>query len=106
VGFTGSEWQRSADTAWARAGPTPLARGLAGAAYESRAMAYWHGDSTHFRWYVAVAPPPRGWAHPDDSLAVNRVGLCGEISRAAAVHGLAPGSPTGDESLAVWRRRP
>jgi hypothetical protein len=94
VGLAGGGWTRRGDTAWAHAG-------LPGARYASRAVAYRRGDSTHFRYYVAGAP---GLA-PRDS-APNVVALCGRIARAAAIPTSTPASPTGDESLSVWRRRP
>jgi hypothetical protein len=108
VGLTGVAWTRSADTAWAHAGPTAL-RGAGGATYASRAVAYWHGDSTHFRSYVAVGPPPpTAQPQPADTLGrgTDRIALCAAIARAAAVRGSAPRSPTGDESLPVWTRVP
>lgn len=108
LGLTGATWTHSADTAWAHAGPTPLVgRSPAGATYESGAVAYSHGDSTHFRYYVAINPPPQGW-QPADSLVLSgrTIGFCGEVNRAADFRWSGPREPTGEESLAVWRRRP
>lgn len=96
VGLTGSTWTGSADTAWAHAGPTAL--GASGATYGSRVVAYWHGDSTHFRQYVSMAPQPGDSANP--------IGLCQEIGRAAAVPTSVPREPTGEETLKLWSRIP
>jgi hypothetical protein len=95
VGLSGSTWTRSADTAWAHAGPTALG-GATGATYVSRVVAYWHGDSTHFRQYVSMA-------HKLGDSA-NLIGLCQEISRAAAVPTSIPPKPTGEEALKLWTR--
>jgi hypothetical protein len=97
VGLSGSTWTRSADTAWAHAGPTALG-GASGATYESRVVAYWHGDSTHFRQYVAMPPRPGDAANP--------IGICQDIGRAAAVPTSAPRVPTGEETLKLWTRIP
>ncbi|MGI8508837.1 MAG: hypothetical protein ACR2MQ_05890 [Gemmatimonadaceae bacterium] len=99
IGLTNATWAHSADTAWAYAGPTPLSRGPAGAMYASRVVAYLHGDSTHFRYYVSIAPT---------SLMKGSVAIpfCGEITTAASVPHSAPRNPTGEETLTVWRRRP
>jgi hypothetical protein len=97
VGLTSSTWTRSADTAWAHAGPTALA-GASGAMYESRVVAYWHGDSTHFRHYVSMARQPGNSA--------NKIALCQEIGRAAAVPTSVPREPTGEEALKLWTRIP
>ena len=99
VGLTGGGWTRQGDTAWAHAGPTA---GQPGAPYASRAVAYRRGDSTHFRYYVGIAAARLA---PPDS-APTLIPLCGRIARAAAVPTSTPASPTGEESLPVWRRRP
>ena len=98
VGLTSSTWTRSADTAWAHAGPTALGAGASGPMYESRVVAYWHGDSTHFRQYVSMAPKP--------GYSANKIGLCQDIGRAAAVPTSVPREPTGEESLKLWTRIP
>jgi hypothetical protein len=101
VGLTGAAWFHNADTAWAHAGPTPLQRGSVRATYASRVVAYWHGDSTHFRWYVATTPTADTANGSGDV-----IGFCGDVSRAAAVHGSAPQWPNGEDTLSVWRARP
>lgn len=83
VGLANATWAHSADTAWAYAGPTPLSRGPAGAVYASRVVAYLHGDSTHFRYYVSIAPT---------SLMRGSVIIpfCGEIATATDIPRSAP----------------
>ena len=106
LGLTGASWARSADTAWAHAGPTPLERGSGRTTYASRVVAYWHGDSTHFRWYVAMPRAGESQSADTASRSGDMIGFCGDISRAAAVHGLAPQWPNGEDTLPVWRARP
>lgn len=111
VGLTGAARTRQADTAWAHAGPTLLG-GPSGATYAGRAVAYWHGDSTHFRYYLAAGPARAGRAQPaadtvdpsSNPASGRRIALCGEIARAAAIGGSVPRDPTGDEGLDVWTR--
>lgn len=112
VDLTGITQVRRADTVWVCAGPTEagstMPAGPAGPTYASRAVAYWHGDSTHYRYYVAIAPPPYGWGQPAHSGTTwpRQMDLCAAIARSAAIPGTAPRNPTGEESLSVWRRRP
>jgi hypothetical protein len=108
VGLTDASWTHGGDTAWARAGPTPLSGRHAGAMYSSRAVAFRRGDSTHFRYYVAIALPPGGqMARPDTvNVGARQIDFCGEIARAAAIPTSAPRSPTGEETLTVWTRTP
>ena len=108
VGLTGAARASRADTAWAHAGPT-LLRGEAAGLYESRAVAYRRGDSTHFRYFVAAARPrPEDRAQPADPAerGPSPVGFCGQIARTAAIPTSVPPSPTGEEALPVWTRRP
>jgi hypothetical protein len=107
VGLTDATWTRSADTAWARAGPTLLSGRYAGATYASRAVAYRRGDSTLFRHYVAIAlPTDRQMPRPDTvNMGARQISFCGEIARAAAIPTSVPRSPTGEETLTVWTRR-
>jgi hypothetical protein len=107
AGFSTVTFKKSADTAWAAAGPTQL--GSANSAlYASRAVAYWHGDSTHFRYYVSVGPPMRGNVQTTDSVDTAKLllGLCAQVARAAAIGWSAPPSPTGEETLELWTRIP
>jgi hypothetical protein len=101
VGLTNAMWTHKADTAWVHGGPTALAASP-GATYESRVVAYWHGDSTHYRQYVAVAPQPG----ESRNLGQRTIPFCTTTARAAAVLGSAPQAPTGDETLELWRRVP
>lgn len=109
LGLASAATRRLADTAWAAAGPTPIARGPAGARYASRIVAYRRGDSTHFRHFVAVLPPAGGWARPADTaggLGGRSIGFCGDVTRAAVVRASLPREPTGEEGLRVWTRAP
>jgi hypothetical protein len=101
VGLTNPTIIRMADTAWVHAGPTRMAES-GGAIYESRVVAYWHGDSTHYRQYIAITP------QPGDSVNLGQraIPFCGATARAAAVQGSAPRAPTGEETLTIWNRTP
>ena len=107
AGFSSVTFKKYADTAWATAGPTQIG-GANGALFASRAVAYWHGDSTHFRYYVSVGPPMRGGVQTSDSVDAGKLllGLCAQVARAAAIGWSAPRSPTGDETLQIWTRIP
>ncbi len=109
IGLTGATWTRSADTVWVHAGPTPLERGLTGAMYAGRAVAYRQGDSTNFRYYVAIAPPAQEQAQTGSAgeRPLPNVELCGQIAQASAIPSSRPRrDPNGEDSLEVWRRRP
>lgn len=110
AGLTGAAWTSRADTAWARAGPTPLA-GSPGPSYASRAVAFRQGDSTSFRYFVTVAPPAsragRAPAADSGTRWMNHMGLCGTVARAAGVLWSTPRRPpNAEDSLAVWARVP
>ena len=81
-----------------------------GGTYEARVVAYRQGDSTTFRHYASITSPAGGWAPPLDPLqgpAVGHIGFCGELGRAALVHGISPRrQPNAEDSLAVFRPRP
>ena len=110
AGLGGATWAHLADTAWAHAGPTELGGARGGGTYEARVVAYRQGDSTSFRHYTSITPPAGGWAPPLDSVqgpAGGHVGFCGEIGRAALVHGISPQRlPNAEDSLPVFRPRP
>ena len=106
LGLTNATWTRQADTVWAHAGPTPLNGDLASAVAESRVVGYLRNDSTYFRHYVAVLPPPGGWPHDTVNVTARQIEFCGEIGKAAAVNGWAPRNPDGEETLKVWTRMP
>lgn len=104
LGFNNASWQMRGDTSWAHAGPQALPGQGSRAIYESRAVAYWHGDSTHFRLHVTIAKPVNGWSPGDDSTAIlqGNIDFCADIERRAQIGVSAPKSPTGEEALPVW----
>jgi hypothetical protein len=87
------------DTIWVSGHPGLTVR----SPYQSRAVAYWHGDSTHYRYYVAITAASETADRADSP---NLVAFCGQIAKAAAIPGSTPREPTGEEQLAVWTRRP
>jgi hypothetical protein len=101
VGLTNPTMTSLADTAWVHAGPTRMVES-AGAIYESRVVAYWHGDSTHYRHYLAIT------RQPGDSVNFGQraIPFCAATARAAGVQGSAPQAPTGEETLKIWTRTP
>lgn len=112
VGLAGATWARSADTAWAQAGPTVLGGAHAGWTYAARVVAYQRGDSTHFRTFVSVAAPLGDPSLSDSARALGEnpgtgrhIGFCAELRHAAQAQGTAPREPDGEEKLDVWRRR-
>lgn len=107
AGFDKVTFARQADTAWATAAPTLLTL-RDSVLVSSRAVAYWHGDSTHFRYFVSVGSAPTAKVGGTDSVNVggNLLDMCSRIARAAAIGWSAPRSLTGDESLAIWSRIP
>lgn len=106
AGFSSVTFKRSADTAWSTASATQL--DVAGTAiFTSRAVAYWHGDSTHFRYYVGVRPVPAQSGAAPDTIDKGKLllGLCTQIARSAAIGWSQPREPTGDEGLPIWMPR-
>jgi hypothetical protein len=101
VGLSAARTTQLGDTVLVESGPAPIPAWAAGV-WASRVVAYPKGDSTHFRHFVA-------WnaAGAPDSVVVGRsIGVCGAITRAAGVRGIAPREPTGEEGQPVWSRRP
>jgi len=101
LGLSNSGWSHLADTAWAEAGPTPLARDGDTLIYAGRVVAIRRGDTTFFRPFNAL--------QGDDGsgkAGAHRIGFCGEVSRAAMTGGTAPRDEEPDDSLPLWRRRP
>ncbi len=94
VGFSSIRQVRVGDTTVVQAGPSSLPSGESDLV-ASRVVAYSRGDSTHFRHYLAFGGEVSG----------QRLGLCRDIARTAAVRASAPREPTGEESLPVWTRR-
>jgi hypothetical protein len=116
VGLPNIHWTSSADTIWVRGGPAPLPttelpRDTAtyGATYWSRIVAFRDADSTHFRLYIAVVPPARGWADSTVSnhLSAYLFSACEAIARASEVRWIRrAGDPGDEEKLSVWSRVP
>jgi len=114
LGLRGSAWTQRGDTTWAHSEPTKL-DSWHGATIAARVVAYRAADSTHFRHFVAMAPPPGGWPESYDSVTADGrhlaispsgspIGFCGALGRAAQVHGTAPADPDGEEKLQLWTR--
>ena len=106
AGFSNVVFHRHADTAWAGAAPTQLAANSP--LFASRTVAYWHGDSTHFRYFASVGRPLRTGVQSRDSVDFGKhlLDLCATIARSAAIGWSAPRSATGDEALKIWTRIP
>jgi hypothetical protein len=116
IGLPNIHWTRSGDTTWVRGGPAPVPpsqlpfdTASRGETYWGRAVSFAHGDSTHFRLYVAIVLPDgtqpqltdstRG---PDRSFAA-----CEAIARASEVRWIKrAGDPGDEEKLPVWSRVP
>ena len=99
---------RLGDTAWAHAGPSWISNSTTNASYESGALAYAIGDSTHFRYFVTISAPPGGWIRQSDSVEASRgdIDFCTNIARRASIGWTQPNNPTGEESLALWESHP
>lgn len=89
------------DTAWAQGGPTTLPGERAGI-WAARVVAIRSGDTTFVRPFVAADAS----AYGTEGTGANRIAMCGEIMRRAAVHATAPREQEPDDSSARWRRRP
>jgi hypothetical protein len=106
AGFNQVTFARRADTAWATAAPALLTL-RERVQVSGRAVAYWHGDSTHFRYFVSIGPPAAKLGGTDSvNFGGNLLDMCTRIARAAAIGWSAPRALTGDESLAIWTRVP
>ena len=115
LGLTNASSAQEGDTVRAHAGPTRLDDRFGGT-YSARMVAFRRGDSTLYRYFVVVEPPPGGWPPSRDSVtadgrhvsvnpAGSMLGLCYAIANTAGNHGTAPKEPNGEESLPVWRQR-
>ena len=113
LGLTNVSSAQQGDTIRVQAGPTRLADWY-GDTFLAGVVAFRHGDSTLFRYFVAPAPPPGGWSPSRDSVTATgthvivnpegrMVGLCAGISNIAKIDHTAPQAPNGEESMAVWR---
>ena len=116
LGLTNPKSSQLGDTAWAEAGPNRL-DGWSGGTFSARMVAFRRGDSTLYRYFVHVVPPAGGWPPPYDTVTMDgrgvsvnpagsMIGFCQTIARVSGNHGTSPSQPNGEESLAVWRRRP
>lgn len=104
-GLTNATWTQRADTAWAQAGPTLIPdSSLADAGYAARAVAYRHGDTTRFRFYVSVSAPSMGWPRTVNTQAIERqlFSLCGRIAPSSIKWSRPARQPTWEDSLSVW----
>lgn len=115
LGLAGASSSQQGDTTWAQAGPTRL-DDWRGATYSARMAAFRRGDSTLYRYFVAVEPPPGGWPPEYDTVttdgravrvnpSASAIGFCQAIARVSANNGTSPSEPNGEELLTVWRRR-
>ena len=96
------------DTAWAHAGPSSAPMRTTNVLYESGALSYPTGDSTKFRYFVAISAPPGGSTRSSDSVAASAgdLDVCADIARRASIRWSAPKSPTGEESMPLWDASP
>jgi hypothetical protein len=76
-------------------------------AYAMWAVAFRGADSTRYRYFVAATrlPPPGASGDDTTAAAADVIPLCTAVARAAALPGVQPRQPTGEETLNVWRRR-
>jgi hypothetical protein len=110
VGFSGVTQGSAADTAWTQTEATVLPGAPPDALRTMWAVAYRRGDSTHYRYFVESAR-----ISPTETVAASGttpaapagvILLCTAVARAAAIPGVQPPQPTGEEADEVWRRRP
>jgi hypothetical protein len=90
----------SADTAWARAGPSILEDDSTGASYASTAIAVRQGDSTSFRYFVEITRPSS-----TASRAPDRIEFCAKVAKATGIAWSRPQRrPNSSDSLSVFMR--
>lgn len=112
IGLTNASWTRSADTVTVQGGPTVIDSLTVDTVYRSyatRAVAYRVGDTTRFRYFVAMDPAPRGIRQPSDAASRARqrlLDLCADIVRNYGMRSTEPREANGEDTLAVWRARP
>ncbi len=115
LGQSGMNWKKFGDTVFVRAGPAPLPPRESpwdttsyGASYWTRMVAFPKGDSTHFRLYVAIVAPARGWKKEADSVSAYRpIDLCARIGKTVGFRWIRrTGDPAEEESFPVWSRVP
>jgi hypothetical protein len=69
-------------------------------------VAYRRGDSTRYRYFVRTTRATITDTTADSSGGQSIIPLCTAVARAAAIPGVQPPQPTGEEALPVWRWRP
>ena len=104
LGFKHAAISSVADTSWVASGPTPLSDVAQGNVYQSRMVAYNHGDSTHFRFFVDYPPRNDSVAHSNTSSYPEPISLCGRVAGATGIKWSVLKEPDGEEQLSVWRR--
>jgi hypothetical protein len=101
LGFTGIARASGGDTAWVQTSPTALSSTPPERSYAMHAVAYAAGDSTRYRYFLSAV----GAAAADDTAQGAVIPLCTAVARAAAIPGVQPAQPTGEETATVWRWR-
>ena len=96
---------RVGDTVLVVAGPAHRDSAPLGTQYWARAVAFQRRDSTHFRIYSAVILPSAD-PLPEWNAAGARIGLCGDVGKAASIPYMTKKDPGGEEQLSVWHRLP
>ena len=87
VGVAPTSPQSAGDTSWIVASGNDSVR--QDSIVRVRAVAFRKGDSTLYRNFVTASGPA--------------ISTCQRIAVAAAIPGLTPRNPTGEESMAVWK---
>jgi hypothetical protein len=100
LGLANPGWSHLADTAWAEAGPSTVARDGNSGIVRARVVAYRRGDTTLVRPFTSVQQVGPG--NPGGLT----IGFCGEVIRAAKAETTQPSNEESDDSLPLWRRRP
>jgi hypothetical protein len=100
LGLANAGWSHQADTAWAEAGPSTVAREGASGIVRARVVAYRRGDTTLVRPFSSVQPTGPA------NLGSLYIGFCGDVIRAARAGTTQPSNEEPDDTLTLWRRRP
>lgn len=100
LGLANASWSHQADTAWAEAGPSPVAREGVSGIVRARVVAYRRGDTTLVRPFSAVQ------STGPSNIGALYIGFCGDVIRAAKAGTTQPPNEEPDDSLPLWRRRP
>jgi hypothetical protein len=105
LGFKRAAISAVADTSWVTSGPTPLEDVANGIVYQSRMVAYDHGDSTHFRFFVEYPPESDSIVHSETQNRPGPISLCGRVAGTTGIKWSPLMKPDGEEKLSVWRSR-